>query len=661
MKRLIIALCILSMFTTVFGQIVDDEIKINDKGVFFEDFKGEYTYTEPQSEIIRIGILLSQGLKENKKSFQYHSKYSVTYSGDTESDGKYNAIIFSIDKDAKVDTIKNVRAILSSFLMAHYEYTQKDADVLSYFLTVYNNVYRGNTGFFAGKYKPSVTEYITEKNAGIDRIYSEWIGQTKIIIPLTREGFMQIPEVLELSDKKVTDRVKTDADASASTNKTGNDQVKTNTDSNVSTNKTVTDETVETPAENTAKGVADPLTQLAEIKEKDIARRETAIAGIETSADLTAAIKTEIAEVKKELTTEKEKLKEVYANVQDEDATKDSIVQKTLRAYSINQYFWIIPLIVLLLILLIFIALRLMKKKPSYSQSGSSIRRDYSTDLYTEKKSIVSKSPYPESSKTDVLKNNQEKKTESKKDVEDITSEHPVESDVADNDTKADEEIAGENEEVAIDTVILQNAKFRTKIDMLRREKISKFQLLYNKEASFIDEEEHSGELVVIESKLSVTDIGLDYLMTTGDIGLYLDEIVELKSIKLRVDNADFNRNDALYTYKLVVVEPLKRELSKLFTVKDSVVGQKKMPVFGQDSAVIDKLVLSDSEKPTQNKTSVNWQDCKIRDEHVIASFISTSQPLIDTVVELSVNGMVKEFFIYKVKYSNDVFECFVR
>ncbi len=661
MKRLIIALCILSMFTTVFGQIVDDEIKINDKGVFFEDFKGEYTYTEPQSEIIRIGILLSQGLKENKKSFQYHSKYSVTYSGDTESDGKYNAIIFSIDKDAKVDTIKNVRAILSSFLMAHYEYTQKDADVLSYFLTVYNNVYRGNTGFFAGKYKPSVTEYITEKNAGIDRIYSEWIGQTKIIIPLTREGFMQIPEVLELSDKKVTDRVKTDADASASTNKTGNDQVKTNTDSNVSTNKTVTDETVETPAENTAKGVADPLTQLAEIKENDIARRETAIAGIETSADLTAAIKTEIAEVKKELTTEKEKLKEVYANVQDEDATKDSIVQKTLRAYSINQYFWIIPLIVLLLILLIFIALRLMKKKPSYSQSGSSIRRDYSTDLYTEKKSIVSKSPYPESSKTDVLKNNQEKKTESKKDVEDITSEHPVESDVADNDTKADEEIAGENEEVAIDTVILQNAKFRTKIDMLRREKISKFQLLYNKEASFIDEEEHSGELVVIESKLSVTDIGLDYLMTTGDIGLYLDEIVELKSIKLRVDNADFNRNDALYTYKLVVVEPLKRELSKLFTVKDSVVGQKKMPVFGQDSAVIDKLVLSDSEKPTQNKTSVNWQDCKIRDEHVIASFISTSQPLIDTVVELSVNGMVKEFFIYKVKCSNDVFECFVR
>ena len=69
MKRLIIALCILSMFTSVFGQIADDEIKINDKGVFFEDFKGEYTYTEPQSEIIRIGILLSQGLKENKKSF----------------------------------------------------------------------------------------------------------------------------------------------------------------------------------------------------------------------------------------------------------------------------------------------------------------------------------------------------------------------------------------------------------------------------------------------------------------------------------------------------------------------------------------------------------------------------------------------------------------
>ena len=563
--------------------------------------------------------------------------------------------------------------------MAHYEYTQKDADILSYFLTVYNNVYRGNTGFFAGKYKPSVTEYITEKNAGIDRVYSEWIGQTKIIIPLTREGFMQIPEVLELSDKKVTDRVKTDADASVVTNETGTDQgktnvdvnvapnktasdlVKTNADANVSTNKTITDEAVQTQGDNTAKGVADPLTQLTEIKEKDIARRETAIAGIETSADLTAAIKTEISEVKKELTTEKEKLKEVYANVQEEDATKDSIVQKTLRAYSINQYFWIIPLIVLLLILLIFIALRLMKKKPSHSQSGNSIRRDYSTDLYTEKKSTVSKSPYPESSKTEVLKNNQEKKTESKKDVEDITSEHPVESDVADNDTKADEEIAGENEEVAIDTVILQNAKFRTKIDMLRREKISKFQLLYNKEASFIDEEEHSGELVVIESKLSVTDIGLDYLMTTGDIGLYLDEIVELKSIKLRVDNADFNRNDALYTYKLVVVEPLKRELSKLFTVKDSVVGQKKMPVFGQDSAVIDKLVLSDLEKPTQNKTSVNWQDCKIRDEHVIASFISTSQPLIDTVVELSVNGSVKEFFIYKVKCSNDVFECFVR
>lgn len=724
------------LFTSVFSfypQIADDEIKVDDRGVRFIDYSGEYRYTEPRSEIIRIGKQLADGLKNSESnSFRYYEKYSVMYTGNRENDGKYNAVIFSIDEDAKIDSIRNIRTILSSFLSAYYNYSSKDANLLSYYITVYNNVYRGNIEYLSARYKPVVIGNLNKRNAGISNVYSEWVGQTKILIPLTREGIMQLPEVMELGDKKVSDaasrssssgeQLRTEREQSGSipvqTRMEDNTRNVTESKSIPAAASSASSETVhraddagseysikDKEIKNDKTGVSKEnitgsstavqaaeekltvsdnpvLRELADIKRRDIQRVEDVIEELGAAEGLTDEIMKELELARKEVEEQKEKLSVFEKG---EDFIKPDVSGTSRNWGDFRKYF--LFLLVIPFVLLILIILLILKRKPKPESGGSSpARRYYSAEDLGVTAPVNYSSSEPVSGKTvvrkenqDIVSNNQSADKSEKKANEDTAV---LKDDKAYNKTEADdiadykkssterkEEVdEGESDELEPDSQAVSSdekeddnektppeqivrGRYRIKKDMQALERVSKFNLIYNKNASFIDEEEHTGEQVVIESKLSVAEIGEDYLIATGGIGLLLDEIVDMKGIKLRVDNADFMRNESNYRYRLVITDVLKQSLDSIFTVKDSVIGEKRMVIFGQDSAVIDKLV-----GKTANSHSIRpnsgWNDCNVGGGRDVNSFMTYDPVFIDTVIELSVNGQTSDYFIKKVRYS---------
>ena len=214
MKRNILLIVLFGLINSYLISLQVDVAELKtDRDIQFINYTGKHDYIETYFDIRGIGERLAAGLKENNVPFRYFMKYSVIQAIDDSSSDKYNAVIFSIDEDARVDHIRNVRLIISAFLQKKYGYSGKDSNTLAYYVTIYNAVYRGNVDYFSGKYKPVVIQNISSNNAGISTKYYEWPGLTKIIIPLTdnpQKGNLSSLDTTELTNKDVKDKVKTD-------------------------------------------------------------------------------------------------------------------------------------------------------------------------------------------------------------------------------------------------------------------------------------------------------------------------------------------------------------------------------------------------------------------------------------------------------------------
>ncbi|HOF00823.1 MAG TPA: P83/100 family protein [Spirochaetota bacterium] len=208
MKKLLSVLLFTVLLNSLFfGLVVDvDEIRsTKDFNVVFENYTGTHASVDTVSDIRAIGFRLSDMQKNANSTYKFGDKYSIVHAIDQSTD-KYDSIIFSIDKDSRVDHIDNVRLIVSSYLEKKLGYKRADAATLAKFATFYNAVYRGKVDYFSTKYNAPTLSYIDTTNAGISTKYSEWAGKTKLIIPLTedaKKGNISSLDTSEISDKNV--------------------------------------------------------------------------------------------------------------------------------------------------------------------------------------------------------------------------------------------------------------------------------------------------------------------------------------------------------------------------------------------------------------------------------------------------------------------------
>jgi len=215
MKRFTFFIIILTSLCINVHALEVDVDEVRSKKVKFTNYRGKNKKIDPVQGIMSIGTQLGRGAKKVKpnRKFHYHMKYSIVRAISSEEPEKLSADIFSLDKYARVDHIKNVRRITTAYLVEMYNYTYREAKALSLFITYYNANYRGDMEYLSSKYKKTVLKHLNRYNAGISTKYYEWPGRTRLIIPLIEDSKRDKLKGVDpdiISGKKIRDKVRKD-------------------------------------------------------------------------------------------------------------------------------------------------------------------------------------------------------------------------------------------------------------------------------------------------------------------------------------------------------------------------------------------------------------------------------------------------------------------
>ena len=195
----------------------EDEIKSTGSEVVeFNSYSGPHALIESAASITDIGGNLGRQVAidlNQAGAYGLNTKYTVIHAIDTSDDKKMDADILFINEDATVDHITNLRRIISGYLMEAYGYNAGDASTIATFITVYNAVYRQNLSVFNSKYKSVVTRNLTEEDCGLSTNWSDWPGNTQIVIPLfDMNSSLSAVDTSVISDKKVIASIKEEDD-----------------------------------------------------------------------------------------------------------------------------------------------------------------------------------------------------------------------------------------------------------------------------------------------------------------------------------------------------------------------------------------------------------------------------------------------------------------
>ena len=215
-KTALFATCVLFFASSISAQVNEPELKSVSDTVEFINYVGPHAKIDSLSAIKEIGAGLGRVVARSRNAYitaGERNRYYIVHAVDPNEKGKLDADILYIGRDATVDHIVNVRRIISAYLVAAYNYSERDADTLAVFITVYNAVYRGNISAFQRKYKDIVIRNLTAASCGMSVRYSEWPGNTQIVIPLYNvDGGLSTVDTSTISDKDVVQAMQEDDD-----------------------------------------------------------------------------------------------------------------------------------------------------------------------------------------------------------------------------------------------------------------------------------------------------------------------------------------------------------------------------------------------------------------------------------------------------------------
>ncbi|WP_445436153.1 P83/100 family protein [Candidatus Borreliella tachyglossi] len=175
-----------------------------DMDLEFVNYRGPYEATNTYREIVGIGEFLARNLTDNKSN--YYNKYYVNRYID-DKDVKSSTDVFLIGERSALDSILNLRRILTGYFMEAFKYDRDSAELLAKAITIYNAVYRGDLNYYSSAYIQAAVEDTSKENVGLSRVYSQWTGKTHIFIPLKRDILSgDIESDIDL-DRIVTDKV----------------------------------------------------------------------------------------------------------------------------------------------------------------------------------------------------------------------------------------------------------------------------------------------------------------------------------------------------------------------------------------------------------------------------------------------------------------------
>ncbi|GHU24982.1 hypothetical protein FACS1894164_12920 [Spirochaetia bacterium] len=196
----------------VCAQVDQSELSQSLPPVSFSSYEGTHARVDTIAQIRAIGYDLGRAVNRGAMQAGTRNRYFVIHSLGNPEESAHDADIFGLGAGVGVDHIRNLRLILQGYLEGAYEYSEADARLLAEYITVYNAVYRGNWSYFQTIYKDAVIENLDSTRAGLPTVWSEWPGQTLIVIPLGTgiPGSLSAVDTETIADDKVIDEFRKD-------------------------------------------------------------------------------------------------------------------------------------------------------------------------------------------------------------------------------------------------------------------------------------------------------------------------------------------------------------------------------------------------------------------------------------------------------------------
>lgn len=218
MKKITCLLLISLLSISSIYSLEVDKNELNTTGneiIEFINYTGPHKVIDSAQAIKEIGSDLGKDISLSVSSTNgSNEKYYVIHSVTSESKDQLDADIIYIGSSATVDHVDNLRRIISGYLQSAYNYSEKDANTLAVFITVYNAVYRGKLDTFKSKYTEDVVKNLSSENCGLSTNYKDWPGKSEIVIPLfdVKNGGLSTVDTSVIADSKVVDSMQEDED-----------------------------------------------------------------------------------------------------------------------------------------------------------------------------------------------------------------------------------------------------------------------------------------------------------------------------------------------------------------------------------------------------------------------------------------------------------------
>ncbi len=148
----------------------------------FENRNDKFASPEKKAAEVEVGKGLHNEVSSTDKP--------VTMKGFTiqrfypDEKNKYGGDILTINKNSEYGHINSIRRILSIYIQNSFEYTEKNADKLVSQVLNYNAQNRKNLDNIKKRYTDSLVQNLNKNKVGISKKFSEWPGNTQIVIPI---------------------------------------------------------------------------------------------------------------------------------------------------------------------------------------------------------------------------------------------------------------------------------------------------------------------------------------------------------------------------------------------------------------------------------------------------------------------------------------------
>ena len=211
MKYIFLFSFVFVLQTSIFAQskvILGEEEIRKSPYTKFENRSDQFATPKRKAMEVEIGKGLHSLVIETDKPINYKGFTLQRFYSD--EPGKFGGDILVLNKNARYGHINSIKRILNAYIQTSFEYTEKNADKLVMEVLYYNAQNRQKLDRIKKRYTKSLIAALNKNKVGIGKKFSDWPGNTQIVIPIKSQAETKTDETVEKKSDDKKENSKTD-------------------------------------------------------------------------------------------------------------------------------------------------------------------------------------------------------------------------------------------------------------------------------------------------------------------------------------------------------------------------------------------------------------------------------------------------------------------